>query len=343
MADAQPTENDGLIERALKAIEDDELDAADDLLDQAQGKMGENHPRVLHLAGMLAWARDDLEHAAGYLMQAADLGPDRPEIYLDCAELLFADDALEEAEEQVRAALKLDNIESVQADEARLLLSQLRLADNDPDEALSVLDQIDASRKEHPAYLSTRGAVLLADERFDDAVAALEKAIEQDADDPDLHYQLGLALEAAQKVDRAREEMVKVLQLDLEEWKELGDDMPPEPDFSETQELRSRLEDVFEELPDPVLKLVASAPITVQTRATEEQVRSGVNPRSIVAFLGTPKRGDSEAELEGIVILRDLLLAEVSDEEEIEGELFYGLMEELQYFFQRHDLVVAEA
>lgn len=343
MADAQPIQDDALIDRALKAIEDDELDAADDLLDQAQGKMGENHPRVLHLAGMLEWARDDIERATGYLQQAADLNPPRPEIYLDCAELLFADDALEEAEEQVRSALKLDSIEPVQADEARLLLAQLRLADNDPDEALSVLDAIDESRKEHPAYLSTRGAVLLADERFDDAVAALEKAIGQDENDPDLHYQLGLALEAAGKPDPAREEMVHVLKLDLAEWEELGEDMPPAPDFAEVQEFRSRLEDVLEELPDPVLKLVASAPITVQTRATEEQVRTGVNPRSIVAFLGSPKRGNEEAELQGIVILRDLLLAEVDDEEEIEGELFYGLMEELQYFFQRNDLVVAEA
>jgi tetratricopeptide (TPR) repeat protein len=343
MADAQPTQDDELIDRALQAIDEDELDKADDLLDKAQGSMGENHPRVLHLAGMLEWARDDVERATGYLQQAADLGPDRPEIYLDCAELLFADDALEEAEEQVRAALKLSSIEPVQADEARLLLAQLRLSDNDPDEALEVLDQIDESRKEHPAYLSTRGAVLLADERFDDAVASLEKALEKEEDDPDLHYQLGLALEAAGKPDRAREEMVAVLQLDLKEWEELGEDMPPAPDYSETQELRSRLEDVLEELPDPVLKLVASAPITVQTRANEEQVRTGVNPRSIVAFLGTPKRGNEEAELKGIVILRDLLLAEVSDEDEIEGELFYGLMEELQYFFQRHDLVVAEA
>lgn len=51
--------------------------------------VGENHVRVLHLTGMLAWAEGRPEHAAGYLMQAADAGSEDPNVYLDCAEFLF--------------------------------------------------------------------------------------------------------------------------------------------------------------------------------------------------------------------------------------------------------------
>jgi hypothetical protein len=40
--------------------------------------------------------------------------------------------------------------------------------------------------------------------------------------------------------------------------------------------------------------------------------------------------------------MRDLLLAEVDDDDEIEGELFEALVEEMQVFFRRTDLVFAE-
>lgn len=339
MADA---EIQALLDRGLKAVEDDELDQADTILEEASSKLGENDPRVLHLAGMVAWAREDVEHATGYLMQAADQNPGRADIYLDCAECLFLVEEPEEAEPLVRKALALDDIGAEQADEARLLLAQLRLASDDPDEAMQTLEQIDDSRKEHPAYLSTRGAVLLADQQFEAAVQALQKAVEAEPDDPDLRYQLGLALEASDRVDEAREQMVEVLRLDLREWEESGEELPGPPSYAESQELRSRLEDVLEELPDPILKLVASAPITVQARATKAQVSAGMNPRSMLGFEGTPKTDDEDAELRGIVIMRDLLLSEVEDEDEIEGELFYALMEEIQYFFQRADVMPAE-
>jgi hypothetical protein len=136
--------------------------------------------------------------------------------------------------------------------------------------------------------------------------------------------------------------MLRVRELDAAE-----DGETPEPTYADAQELRSRLEDVFEQLPDPLLRLVAHAPITVQTRATEEQVKAGVDPRNVVAFCGTRKKGDEEAELTGIVIMRDLLPEADEDEDEgddaVETELFYGLMDELQSFFQRDDVVMAEA
>jgi Flp pilus assembly protein TadD len=334
-------EIDALIDRGLAAVEDDKLDEADEVLEEARHLAGENHVRVLHLAGLLAWARDDLEHATGFLMQAADMSPTQPEIYLDCAECLFSVEEIEEAETQTRAVLRLENLPREQEDDARLLLAQLRLADDDPDEALEVLDGIDESRKDHPAFLSTRGIALSADEQFDEAVAVLQRAIDHEPEDADLHYQLGIALEYRGDIEASRKAMKRVLELDVAEWKDMGEELPP-PDFTETQELRSRLEDVLEELPDPVLKLVAAAPITVQARATEEQVEKGVNPRSLLGFLGTPHTDGTDAQLEGIVVMRDLLLQQVDDDDEIESELFEALVEEMQLFFRRTDLVFAE-
>jgi len=352
MAKGNTADLDELVDRGLRAVEDDELDTAQSILDDVKGSAGENQPRVLHLAGMLAWSQGDLERATGFLMQASDGAPDRADVQLDCAECLFAGDEIEEAEAQARAALALPGITKAQKDDGRLLLAQIRLSGDDPDEALEILGEIDPALHVHPAFLSTRGSAHMAAGKLDRAVEDLRAALQHEPEDGDLHYQLALVLGAAGDSEAAVAEMLQVRELDAAE-----DGETTEPTYADAQELRSRLEDVFEQLPDPLLRLVAHAPITVQTRATEEQVRAGVDPRNVVAFCGTRKNGDEEAELTGIVIMRDLLPVEEDggegeagdgdgdgdgDDDAIETEMFYGLMDELQSFFQRDDVVMAE-
>lgn len=344
MAKGNTADVDELVDRGLRAVEDDELDTAESILDDLKGSVGENQPRVLHLAGMLAWAQGDLERATGYLMQAADGAPDRADVQLDCAECLFAGEEIEEAEAQARAALALPGISKAQTDDGRLLLAQIRLSADDPDEALEILAEIDPALHDHPAFLSTRGSAHMAAGKLDRAVEDLRAAIKHEPDDGDLHYQLALVLGAAGDSDGAVAAMLRVRELDAAE-----DGESEQPSYADAQELRSRLEDVFEQLPDPLLRLVAHAPITVQTRATEEQVRAGIDPRNVVAFCGTRKQDEDEAELTGIVIMRDLLPEADDDDEDddgadaVETEMFYGLMDELQSFFQRDDVVMAQA
>ncbi len=99
---------DDLVDRGLAAVESDDLESATQILEEAAKVAGENHVRVLHLTGMLAWAEGRPEHAAGYLMQAADAGSEDPNIYLDCAEcLLLHDQDLDEAEAAARTVLRL--------------------------------------------------------------------------------------------------------------------------------------------------------------------------------------------------------------------------------------------
>lgn len=332
-----------LLQRGLEALEADDLESAHESLERARATAGDDDAGVLHLSGMIAWAEGDFEVATRDLLAAVDHAPTRPDVRLDCAECLFSIDEIEEAEVHARAVLELEDVSGEVHDEARLLLAQLRLADDDPEEALEILDEIDDSRKNHAAFLSTRGTVLVADERFEEAIRDLQTALQSEPDDPDLHYQLALAQEYNGDLTASRGSMVRVLELEEEEWNELhGESVPPLDDV-EAQELQQQLENAMEELPEPILKLVASVPIRVQRRATADQVRAGLNPRSIVGFLGTPKADDAEAVLEGILIMRDLLLSSVEDDEEVEGELFYALAEEIQIFFQRHDFVVSEA
>lgn len=332
---------DAILARGKQAIENEDLEAAKKAADEAVRKAGEGHAGVLHLLGLTAWLEDDLEHAAGYLMQATDMGPEDPVIYLDTAELLATEGESEEAEAVLRSLLEQSSFTPEQGDEARMLLAQIRLDDDDPEESLELLDQVQALG-EHAYYRSTRAAVLLALGRTGDAVAELQTAVEAESDDADLRYQLGLTLHAAGDESQAREMMLMVLRMDEADRRAESDgDDAEAPTYAQTQDLRSRFEDVLEDLPEPLLRKVAGAPITVQATPTEQQVRDGVDPRAVVAFEGTPVKGDEDGELTRIILMRDLLLDEILDDEEIPEVFIDHMLVEMRRFFRIEELVVA--
>lgn len=328
---------DAIVDRGLAAVDDDDLQTAEDALEEAAGVGGENHVRVLHLAGMVAWAQGRLDQAAGYLMQAVDAGPEDPQIYLDCAEcLLLHDQDLDEAEAAARAVLRLPGVESDATDQARLLLAQIRLADDDTDEALELLDGISEDRKGDSAYLSTYGFVLMNSGRTRDAAGTLKRAVEADPEDPDVHYWYGQALEACGDPLAARGEMLKVLELDA-----VGsEDLEPVSDEL-AEDLRGQFEQVLEDVPERILQLVANAPITVQARPTAEQVNAGADPRALVCFVGRSRTDDADARLDSIVLMRDFLLDEIEGDDDIPELLMVGLVDELRRFFRLEGLEVA--
>lgn len=327
---------DAIIDRGLVAVDDDDLKTAEDALEEASRLGGENHVRVLHLAGMVAWAQGRLDQAAGYLMQAADAAPDDPQIYLDCAECLLSHDQdLDEAEAAARAVLRLERADTDALDQARLLLAQIRLSDDDTEEALELLEGISDARKGDAAYLSIHGFVLMNSGRAQEAAASLKGAVMADPDDPDVHYWYGQALEVLGDVAGARAEMLKVLELDTQDAEDHGDN----EDLAE--DLRAQFESLLEDIPDQVLKLIASAPITVQARPSRAQVEAGADPRAVVTFVGQARTDDADARLDRIVLMRDFLLDEIEGEEDIPELLMVGLVDELRRFFRLEGLEVA--
>lgn len=329
---------DELLDRGLAADEEHDLDVAERILDEAGDRLGENHPRVLHLAGRIAWANGDVERASGFFQQAADQTPGRADIHIDCARclhLLGEDDSA--AEEQLRVALALPNVDPIEQGDARVLLARIRLEDEDAEEALEVLEGIPESLKEQALYHSTLADILVDLERTDEALAALDRAVAAEPDDPDYHYQRALTRQAAGDLEGGTASMLRVLEL---ESSLRGPSS--EPTTQEVQTLREHLEGAMSELPDPVLALVASAPIAVQALATEEQVRAGADPRAPVFFVGLTKLDDREAKLERIVVVRDVLLDEVDDDDEIGEALLVALAGEIAEFFDRDDLIYAE-
>lgn len=320
-----------VIDNGLAAVEAEDIATAQRFLQEALRLGGENQARVLHLSGMIAWAEGRLDDAAGYLIQAVDMEPKQPEIYLDCAEcLLRSGHELREAEAAIRVLLQLEDVPEQSIDEAKLLLAQIRFDDDDAEEALEILDDIrGVELRKHPAYLSTHGVVLAAAGKTEEAVAALEQAVASDPRDSDIYYQLGFINQQLGNTKKAQEAMLQVLKLDTEENQH-------EPlTMAEIQDLQAKFTQILAEIPETERNLVSDVPVIVQERATPKQVQEGMNPRSTVAFVGRPKTNQEDARLDSIVLLRDLLLAEMDDEEDIPELLIVGLFEEIHRFFQQ--------
>ena len=116
-------------------------------------------------------------------------------------------------------------------------------------------------------------------------------------EDADLHYQLGVVLHASGRSDDACARMLKVLELDGAHRQSEGE----APDSDVQRDLKERFEAILEEVPEPIMKRLAAAPIHVATAPTKEQVADGLDPRNAVAFVGDAAGGTEEGTLTQIV------------------------------------------
>jgi tetratricopeptide (TPR) repeat protein len=181
--------------------------------------------------------------------------------------------------------------------------------------------------------VSTKAAALLEQGNGEAAIHLWEQAAAdpEAASDPDVHYQLGICYALTGRGEQAVAAMTRVIELDTE-----GDDYEP-LEADEADGLRSILEEVLEGIPEPLLKRVATVPIEVQTRPRPEQVAGGVDPRAFVAFDGDA----ASQKLRALVVMRNVLLDELEDEEQLPEALISGLIDEFRRFFGVEELAVA--
>lgn len=328
-----------IFERAFAALEAGDTDKAEASLEAAKrAGVAESDPRYMHIEALICLANGDIEDAAELLQQAVAAKPDDLRIYLDAGELLADLDELDEAEAIFRDLLARDDLGPETRTECTMLLAQIRLdhLDSDPDEALELLEQVPAEHRNDPGYVSLRAATLLAMGQIEAGIAALEAALAK-ADDVELRYQLGLALRAQGREEQALRELLAVRANDMREAKSTGKGKVPS---EEVEDLRRRVEDVLDTLPDPILPLVASAPIDAKRWIGEDHVAAGVDPRSVIAFEGKPaaKEGDEDARLDAIIVFRDMIVDQIDDDEDIADALALGLLEELTRFFKLENL-----
>lgn len=336
------TNPDSLFARAHEALERDDLDGVRAALKQilAAG-VDQDDPRARHLSFMIAWldestGDDELEQLvadAGELLEAALALPDPHEaarIVIDISDALTQIGEFDDAEHALRALSEREGISDEARGGACLMRAQMLLEHHeDPEEALAILDTAPALLRQDPGYLILRAASLLDGGRGDEAIALLRDAIAQ-SDEIELHYQLALALREAGRDSEAIEHLLEVRRRDIADYGVSVDEPMP---ADEVEDLRRRVEDVLDTLPDPVMARVASAPIRVERWASEDAIRAGVDPRSALVFTGQPGDDGAEGRVEAIVVYRDALVAQIDDDDEIPEVITMGLVEEFHRFF----------
>lgn len=339
------------LEEGLSAVDEGDLEAAQQALDVVESKLGADHARTLHLRGSIAWAKGDLESAQMDLKRAVLAGPTDPVVCLDSAELALSEYRDHEgAERTIADLLRTPTLEVDAKDEANFMMARSLSAHEEDaplEKALTHLDAISSENRNDPGCCLLRAEILLDLGRGDDAVRCLEEAVEIEGEEPDLFYLLSIALREEGDSVKAAQHALRCYALDCES---MGPTAPIED--LERQELRGLCEELFEELPDPLLRRVANARIEVVDRLTAAQVKAGADPRACVLFEGQASSQSeqenaekSEPKLDQITLVRDMLIygLEDDDPEELSDSLLGGLAAELQRFFGLDDLVVASA
>lgn len=337
------------LEEGLSAVEDGDVESAQKALSVVETKLGADHPRTLHLRGSIAWVKGDLDAAQVDLQRAVLASPMDPEVCLDSAELALREfHDLDAAERTIADLLRAPGLEAEAEDEANFMMARSLSSREEPEaleRALEHLDAISSENKGEPACCSLKAEILLDLERAPEAVALLESATQRESEEPDLHYLLSIALRESGDEGKAALHALKAHALDCES-------MGPDQAIGdiERQQLRAGLEELFEDLPEKLLRRVANAPIEVQSRLSVEQVKGGADPRAVVLFEGQcasqnaqTLEDESDAKLEKITVVRDMLFygVEGDDPEEIADTLLAGLAAELQRFFGLQELIAA--
>lgn len=327
--------------RAYEALDNEDLEQLRAALDEAVAAgVDEDDARLGHLRFMVAWldentSDDQLEQQ---LAEAGDLldsalqlpdGSDAARIVLDITDALGSAREFDDAEHALRRLSEREDVSPEVLGAACIIRAHILLDHHeDPEEALAVLEQAPASIQQEPGFASLHAAVLHELDRGQEAIELLERA-RTNSDEVELQLQLGLTLRDLGREQEALKQLFEVRRRDLANF-EIDPDKPVPND--EVADLRRRVEDVLDTLPDPVMNKVASATIRIERWPSEAAIEAGIDPRAPLAFLGKPGE-NGEGKVEAIVVYRDTIVAQIEDDDEIFDMITEGLVEEFGRFF----------
>ena len=206
------------------------------------------------------------------------------------------------------------------------------LAEDDPDAALEMLIDAEATWPDHAELLFARGELEWTLHGPEAAEPHYRRAIELSPEFADARYALGEILGLLGEEQAMIAENLEVRRLDIQA--DLGDGIGTRED----QRFIARVaEDVLAEIPEEFRQRLQNVPVVLEARPNEALVREGFDPRALGLFEGQGDLGQhcnaTHDAPTRIVLFYANLLASFPDEDALREEIEVTILHEIGHFF----------
>jgi predicted Zn-dependent protease with MMP-like domain len=336
------TDTDDLLERGWGHLEDGDVESARRIGEKLLATDDGPAEGLLLLA---ACAREEgaPDRALGHLQQATAADPDWATPHLWIAEILSnapdGSDRLKDALRHATAAVENAEEEEEYLDAVALKASlEIDLGKLDmARETLGTVPPVETTEVPTPIGLEFAHLFLGVGDH-NEARKRFEAITDDDPTSADAWYGLGLAAEAQGDEQGKRKAWLKTLALDGKnaEGEDEDDDEAADGALSE-DEVESVAEAALAELPPKARVLLENIPIIIADLPSRDDVATGLDPRLVGLFLGTPYPEVSAVggtpQLTQILLFRNNLQRVTTDPDELRDEIRTTLLHETGHFF----------
>jgi tetratricopeptide (TPR) repeat protein len=156
---------------------------------------------------------------------AAKVAPREANIHFGLGYLYWKSHQYDEAKREFENELSVDSSHA----QALAYLGDIEMKRNNPEAALSLLGKATKLQDDiRIAYLDM-GTILAQQKRYDEAVAALQRAVKLEPAQPDAHYRLAHVYQAMGNAEESQKEFAKVHELHEKADESVASKMPTAP------------------------------------------------------------------------------------------------------------------
>lgn len=196
-------------EQAESAYTQRRFDEATEMFGAYVERKPEN-PWGYYMLGLSAWKSGDLERARIALERSNELDPAHVKTLLNLGRVLLDQDRAGEAKERVEAALALDSTSG----EVHRMLGRVHFALGSMDEAVEAYRTALTIDPAEAWSMNNLALIYIQQERFEDALGPLARAVQLRPGAPVFQNNLGIALEGAGHIGAAREAFLAAVAAD---------------------------------------------------------------------------------------------------------------------------------
>ena len=140
---------------------------------------------------------------------AIKVAPREPNLHFGLGFLHWKSHQFDDAKREFESELSVDSDNA----QALAYLGDIEMKRDHPDAALALLDKVIRLKDDIRITCLDRGIILAQQKRYDEALAALRKAVKLDPTQPDAHYRLAHVYQDMGNVEESQKEFAKVREL----------------------------------------------------------------------------------------------------------------------------------